>query len=508
MNDERKIMPESPALEERLRVLKETIPECFSEGRLDSDKLKDVLGEDNLDAGQERYGLNWPGKREARARAFKPSTMALHYAKGEGVNEKTTKNLIIEGENLEVLRLLLKPYRGRIKMIYIDPPYNTGNDFIYDDKFAEDSTKYEIRAGLRGEDGIALQTNRRSSGRYHSNWLSMIYPRLMLARELLSDDGILFISIDGNEEANLVNVASEIFGEENHICSFVWQKRYAPPPDTKEIGFTHESIIAFKKSEKFVRSLLPLSEEQKARYKNPDNDPRGPWKAADYTCRYTYTERPNLYYSIKNPNTGKDIWPKKTRVWANSKEVHRQNEIEKRIWWGSDGNNDVPALKNFLSDIQAGIMPTSLLLHEKVGHTDEATKELRELIPEVKFTPKPTRLIKYLMSISSLSPDSVVLDFFAGTGTTAQAVLEKNVEDGTYCQFVLVQIPEPMFLYKAAPALLYKELGFTAAPVDPDPVDPEPEDPTDPQQPPATGDLAAILAEVKAVRAILDKHFK
>jgi len=443
MHDHRKLMPESPAFEDRLRVLKETIPECFSEGRLDPDKLRELLGEESLDAGPERYGLTWPGKKEARARAFRPSNMALHRAPKEGVNEKTTKNLIIEGENLEVLRLLQKSYRGRVKMIYIDPPYNTGNDFVYDDKFAESPLEYEKRTGLRAEDGTAFQTNRKSSGRYHSNWLSMMYPRLVLARELLADDGVIFISIDGNEESNLRIISSEVFGEENILCTFAWQKRYAPPPDTKEVGYTHESIIAYKKSELFHRSLLPFTSDQLSRYKNPDNDPRGPWKPMDYTCRYTSDERPNLYYPIVNPNTKKTIYPKKTRVWAMSKEVHENNVKEDRIWWGINGSNDVPALKNFVSEIQAGMMPTSLLLHEMVGHTDEATKELRDLIPDLKFTPKPTRLIKYFMALSSLEKDSIILDFFAGSGTTAQAVLDLNEEDGGNRQFILVQMPEP-----------------------------------------------------------------
>jgi adenine-specific DNA-methyltransferase len=223
MKNHRTLKPESEALSECLRILKETIPECYSEGRLDPDKLRETLGEENLDEGPERYGLNWPGKCEARTRAFKPSNMALHLASKEGVNEKATKNLIIEGENLEVLRLLQKSYRGRVKMIYIDPPYNTGNDFVYDDKFAESPLEYEKRTGLRAEDGTALQSNRKSSGRYHSNWLSMMYPRLVLARELLADDGAMFVSIDDNEACRLKAIADGVFCEENFICQFAWR---------------------------------------------------------------------------------------------------------------------------------------------------------------------------------------------------------------------------------------------------------------------------------------------
>jgi adenine-specific DNA-methyltransferase len=248
MRDQRSLRPESEALAERLRVLKETLPECFTEGRLDPDKLRETLGDDTLEEGLERYGLTWPGKREARTRAFKPSNMALHFAAGEGVNEDTSRNLIIEGENLEVLRLLQKAYRGRVKMIYIDPPYNTGTDFVYDDKFAESPLEYEKRTGLRAEDGTALQSNRKSSGRYHSNWLSMMYPRLLLAREMLIDDGLLFISIDDNELTNCSQVLEEIFGSENFVANIAWEKRYTRGNNARMFYSVKDSILLYRKS--------------------------------------------------------------------------------------------------------------------------------------------------------------------------------------------------------------------------------------------------------------------
>jgi adenine specific DNA methylase Mod len=253
----------------------------------------------------------------------------------------------------------------------------------------------------------------------------------------------MFISIDDHEVHTLRRICDEIFGEENFVCTFIWEKRYSPPPDTKEVGYVHENILLYRKSSEYKMGLLPLTDDQQARYKNPDNDPRGPWKPMDYTCRYTRKERPNLYYRITNPNTRKSVLPKETRVWAFSKEVNEKNVEEKRIWWGVAGKARVPALKNFLSDIRQGMMPMTLLKQESVGNTDEATKELRNVIPGLKFTPKPIRLIKHLAAIANLSPTDLVLDFFAGSGTTALAVLALNAEESSERRFILVQLPEP-----------------------------------------------------------------
>ena len=293
MNDTRKIQPESPAHEERLRILKETMPECFTEGRLDPEKLREQLGEYNLEENTERYGLFWPGKREARARAFKPSKMALHRAPKEGVNEKTTKNLIIEGENLEVLRLLSKAYRGRVKLIYIDPPYNTGNDFVYDDKFAESPLEFEKRTGLRAEDGTALQSNRKNSGRYHSNWLSMMYPRLTLAREIIRKDGFLFMSIDENEVTNARLMLDEIFGAECfHSIVIVQSNKRGHTYD--EIAKTHEYLLIYKKSDE---ALIGELEKEENDLLLQDN--LGPFNIRELRNRnpkFGKHNRPNLFY--------------------------------------------------------------------------------------------------------------------------------------------------------------------------------------------------------------------
>lgn len=446
MHDHRKIKPETPALEDRLRVLSETLPECFSEGRLDPDKLRELLGDENLDSGPERYGLVWPGKKEARARAFKPSAMALRRAPGEGVDEETTKNLVIEGENLEVLRLLQKSYRGRVKMIYIDPPYNTGNDFVYDDKFAENPLDYEKRTGLRAEDGTALQSNRKSSGRYHSTWLSMMYPRLMLARELLAEDGVIFISIDDTEVGNLRMLIDEIFGEENFVSNIIWQKKYAKQNDNQWVCANHDHILLYARQKEIWRPYdLPRTEEQLKAYKNPDNDPRGDWQSVVYTCNKTRSERPNLFYQIKQPKTGKMISPDINRVWYCDPLTHEKNVREKRIWWGIDNEKEFPRLKVFLSEVKAGIVADSIWMRQEVGDNQDSKKEIMSLLGGSFFdTPKPHKLIKKMLSLSTEKTEgAIILDFFAGSGTTAQAVLELNEEDGGNRRFILVQMPEP-----------------------------------------------------------------
>jgi|BioPla2DNA2_1021312.scaffolds.fasta_scaffold01757_2 adenine-specific DNA-methyltransferase len=324
--------------------------------------------------------------------------------------DEATGGLMIKSENWQALNLLQERYKEQVKCIYIDPPYNTGNDeFIYRDNYQ------------------------------HSSWLSMVYDRVALGRNVLNSEGVFFSSIDDTEAFRYQQLLQTIYGQENFLIGLVWEKRYSPPPDTKDFGYIHELIHTFRKSPAFNRNLLPLTEEQAGRYKNPDNDPRGPWKPMDYTCRYTSEERPNLYYPIVNPVTQEEIWPQRSRVWAFSKDVHQQNMEEEKIWWGIHGQNKVPALKNFLSTIQQGKMPTSILPYSDVGHTDEAAKELRSFFPSVKMTPKPTRLIQHLMLIGA-DKNSKILDYYAGSGTTAHAVLTLNKEDGGNRKYILVEM--------------------------------------------------------------------
>ena len=348
-------------------------------------------------------------------------------------NAESSENMIIHGDNLLALKSLLPQYEGRVDCIYIDPPYNTGNEkWVYNDNVNDPKIKKWL-GEVVGQEGEDLSR--------HDKWLCMMYPRLKLLFNLLSSKGAIFISIDDNELFYLKMICDEIFGKNNYVCTFVWQKRYSAPPDTKEIGYMHETIVMYKKSSDFNMNLLPFTDEQVARYQNPDNDPRGPWKSTDYTCRFSVDQRPNLNYPITNPNTKEVIWPKKNRAWAMSLETHLQNEKEQRIYWGADGTNRVPALKNYLSEIKQGRMPSTLLMHTEVGHTQEAKQTIKEIFPEgtIFDTPKPVRLIDYFIKISS-SKNSIVLDSFAGSGTTAHAVLDLNKQDGGNRKFILVEM--------------------------------------------------------------------
>jgi len=330
--------------------------------------------------------LTWIGKGEEPKLEPRILVEDPRYSYGN----RNTDNMLIYGDNLLALKALEQDYSGKIKCIYIDPPYNTGSAFSHYD------------------DGIE-----------HSLWLNLITSRLKILKNLLSADGSIWINIDDNEGHYLKVACDEIFGRSNFLCGIAWEKRYAPPPDTKDFGYIHDQILVYKKSNLFSRNLLPFTDDQTERYKNPDNDYRGPWKAMDYTCRYNSRERPNLYYPINQPNTGELIWPKTTRVWAMSKEVHEKNERENRIWWGAKGTNSVPSLKNFISEINQGMMPMSLWKHTLAGHNQEAKKEIKELFGNDIFdTPKPERLIQTILTIATQEND-FVLDSFLGSGTTA-----------------------------------------------------------------------------------------
>jgi adenine-specific DNA-methyltransferase len=299
-------------------------------------------------------------------------------------------NMLIQGDNLDALKALLPYYKGRVKCIYIDPPYNTRSAFEHYDDNLE-----------------------------HTQWLAMIYPRLELLRDLLADDGSIWVNIDDNEGHYLKVLMDELFGRSNFLCGIAWEKRYSPAPDTKEFGYVHDQILVYRRSPAFVRNLLPPTEDQTGRYKNPDNDPRGPWKAMDYTCRYTADERPNLNYAIVQPNTGKEIWPSRTRVWAMSRDVHAKHVSEDRIWWGKTGKNSVPALKNFLSEVSQGMMPMSIWKHSLAGHNQDGKKEALKLFGQFPFgTPKPEKLLATILQVAT-NPGDLILDSFLGSGTTA-----------------------------------------------------------------------------------------
>jgi Adenine specific DNA methylase Mod len=418
-------------------------PEARTEGgKIDWERLHDALG-DVIDPGRERYGMTWPGKANCFRVIQQPSLGTLLPDRDESVNFDTTENLIIEGDNLEVLKLLQKSYLGKVKMIYIDPPYNTGNDFIYPDDFSESLQTYLEYTGQVDAEGRKFSTNTEAEGRYHSKWLNMMFPRLYLARNLLREDGVIFITVDDTEISNLLKLCQEIFGEEQLVATIVWQKKYSVSNNYKGVGSIKDFVVAFAKSENFENGFLPRDDESLARYANPDDDPRGVWKAVDYWNQASPSARPNLVYPVTNPNTGSVVNPQK-KAWKYSREVHDRHVAEDRIWWGVTGQSTVPALKLFLSEVRDGLLPHDWWPHEDAGHTDEAKKELDGLFGVSPFdTPKPTRLISRMCQVGNVKSGDLVFDFFAGSGTTAHAVLDLNNEDGGDRKFILVQLPEP-----------------------------------------------------------------
>lgn len=431
-----------------IEQLKALFPELITEGAngvaVNVDVLKTLVGDQTATDAEEKYGLNWHGKRRARQLALAPSTGTLRPCPDESIDWDTTKNLMIEGDNLEVLKLLQKSYAGKVKLIYIDPPYNTGNDFVYPDSFQDNIKNYlEITGQVEG--GLKLSSNTEANGRFHTDWLNMMYPRLKLARSLLRDDGAIFITADDGEASNLRLICDDIFGEENFRACVAWQKKYSVSNNFKGIASIRDVILVYAKSPAFENGFLPRDDESRARYQNPDKDVRGPWKPVDYWNMASVDDRPNLVYEITNPNTGKTITPDR-KAWKFAKETHERHVAEGRIWWGVEGTNSVPALKLFLSDVRDGLIPHNWWPHEDAGHTDEAKKALDKLFDGVApfDTPKPLRLLKRIFQVGSLGPNDIALDFFAGSGTTGHAVFEANMADEGRRRFILVQLPESL----------------------------------------------------------------
>ncbi len=424
-------------------------PGVITEGRdddgnlvraVDFDLLRQELSGHLAEGPRERYQLDWPGKRAAFLAASAPVARTLRPVREESVDFDTTRNIFIEGDSLDALKLLQESYLGKVKLIYIDPPYNTGGDFVYADDFAETSAEYLARSGQADAAGIRLVANTEASGRFHSDWLSMMYPRLALARNLLADDGAIFVSIDSTEHANLVKLLNEVMGEDNFRADITWQKRYTRSNNTRDFTAVVENIVVFSRSDRFAVNLLPRTAEADARYANPDGDPRGPWKGASFLNPATAAQRPNLCYEIRNPNTGQATWPS-ANAWRRSRAEFERLAAAGLLYWGADGKSPVPSVKLFLSDAR-GLTPTNFWSHEYAGNTDEGTRDLAALLPGKVFdNPKPVRLMKRVLEHATDS-SSLVLDFFAGSGTMAQAVLELNAEDGGTRRFIAVQLPE------------------------------------------------------------------
>jgi adenine-specific DNA-methyltransferase len=436
--------------EENIAKLAALFPGCVTESTdedgnlkqsIDFDQLRQELSTHIVEGPQERYHLNWPGKREALLTANAPIAKTLRPCREESVDFDSTENLFIEGDNLDALKLLQENYLGKVKMIYIDPPYNTGNDFIYADDFAESTEEYLLNSGQRDEEGNRLISNTDSNGRFHSDWMSMMYSRLKLARNLLKDDGVIFISIDDGEAHNLIKMCGEIYGEQNYVANFVWQRKYGASNNSKGVAPVVDHIVCFSKTTDFVVGRFPRSQEAEDRYKNPDNDERGPWKPVDYWNPLSPSERPNLSYTITNPFTGLEIVPEK-KAWKYSKEKYQEHEKDNRIYWGKEGTNTVPTLKRFLSEVDGGVIPINLWDWKFASHTDAAKKIINDLGIIGFSTPKPPLVIQRMLQVASTHKDDIILDFFAGSATTAHAVMQLNTEDGGRRKFIMVQIPE------------------------------------------------------------------
>ena len=429
---------------ENIAQLKQLFPEAFTEGKVDFDALRQVLGE-YADDQVERYGLNWTGKGKARQIAQMPSSGTLRPAPDESVEWDTTQNVFIEGDNLEVLKLLQKSYHRRVKMIYIDPPYNTGKEFIYPDRYQDNLNTYLRYTGQVDGEGLKITANAETQGRYHTNWLNMMYPRLKLARNLLRDDGVIFVSIDDHEVQNLRHLMDEVFGPENFIATVIWQKMYAPKSSAKHFSEDHDYIVVYARdAEEWRPEMLPRTAEQDSVYKNPDNDPRGIWRPNNLAARNYYSKGT---YAITCPGGRIIDGPPSGSYWRISEEKFRELDADGRIWWGEDGNN-VPAPKIFRTEVKQGRVPQTLWNWKDVGHNQEAKKELLKRISfatsdSVFETPKPPRLIQQMLRIGTRSGEcDVVLDFFAGSGSTGDAVMQLNAEDDGNRRFVLVQLPE------------------------------------------------------------------
>jgi len=415
-------------------------PHCVSEGKIDFELLKQELSSSIIEGAQERYQLGWVGKREALLNANAPIAKTLRPCRDESVNFDNTENLYIEGDNLDALKLLQETYLNKVKMIYIDPPYNTGNDFIYEDDFAENTADYLQRSNQKDESGNRLTANPESNGRFHSDWLSMMYPRLKLARNLLSDDGVIFISIDDNEQANLKRLCDEVFGEDSFIVQLIWKSRQIVDSRNKNNASNdHEQILVYCRNHD-VFSLKGKS-IQEEKYTNPDNDSRGAWMSNSMLGLANVSQRPNLHYQLIDPDTGIAFDCPADSGWRYSRATMQQKIDEKRIVFPKLPTGR-PREKKFLSELSSNYTGFSSVLPTEIGFTLNGSREVRELFGDKYFDfPKPVSLIKSIIEQGSQS-DSIILDFFSGSATTAHAVMQLNAEDGGKRKFIMVQIPE------------------------------------------------------------------
>lgn len=428
--------------------IEKLFPDCITEARdengnlkkvVDFDKLKQNFSTNIVDDKTEHYEFTWVGKNAAKVEASRPIRKTLRPCIEESKDWNNTENLYIEGDNLEVLKLLQNSYFNKVKMIYIDPPYNTGNDFIYIDDFAQNIDEYEEAKGSFDEEGNRLFKNTDTNGRFHSDWCSMMYSRLVLARNLLADDGVIFISIDDNEQENLKKICDEVFGEKNFIAQIIWERAYAPVNLKKHFSENHDYIICYAKDiDKAICNGLPRASEANDRYSNPDNDPRGIWKSDNLSVGPIVQSK---IYEIITPG-GRKVLPPEGYCWRLSKEKFKEFVKDNRIWFGKDGNN-VPSIKRFLTEVKQSITPMTIWKYSEVGHSQDAKQNLKKLFDGKSFFdyPKSVELIKRCIQLYS-NESSIILDFFSGSATTAHAVMQLNAEDGGKRKFIMVQLPE------------------------------------------------------------------
>ena len=426
-------------LDGNIQRLLDLFPEASVDGKVNFGVLRELLG-DFVDEADEKYTLNWHGKKRARQILLTPSTGTLLPCRDQSVAWESTCNLMMEGDNLEVLKLLQKSYAGKVKLIYIDPPYNTGKDFVYPDDFRDSLGNYLQLTSQVDADGQKLTSNRETSGRFHTNWLNMMYPRLKVARTLLSADGVMLVSIDDGEVANLRHICDELFGEENFVANVVWQKKYTRANDAKWFSDNHDHILVYARHKEELRLAgRARNEEQLKTYANPDDHEKGPWKA---TPLHAKSGSNAASFTFSN---GMEWAPPKGTYRRFNDETMRRMDEGGEIWFGRDGQQ-VPSRKSFLSEVKDSVTPTTLWLHQEVGHTHEANNDLKTLgMGGIFDNPKPVRLIRYMIDLATQPGEGhIVLDFFAGSGTTAQAVMEANAADGGDRRFICVQLPEPV----------------------------------------------------------------
>ena len=437
------------------KLFPNAITEVMCDGKvehaIDFDVLRQELSDSIVEGREERYQFTWPDKKKAMLAANAPITATLRPVAADSVGKDGTpggfdsENLYIEGDNLEVLKLLQETYLGKVKMIYIDPPYNTGNDFVYEDDFAQSTEDYMGNSGQYDEEGNRMVTNTESNGRFHTDWLNMIYPRLKLAKDLLAEDGVIFISIDDGEAANLLKVCNDIFGESNFVADLIWQKKFSRSNDATYFSTMHDHILCYCKSNIMQNEngwrigLLPRDGEIPNGYANPDNDPRGVWTSVILSAK---SGSDSLLYEIQTPS-GRKVLPPSGRYWSCSKDTFEKWKADGRIWFGSNGDG-TPRKKTFLSEVQQGLRPNTILFQDSVGNNQEAKQETKALFNGcgVFDGPKPVRLLNVLLKIANTKDDSIILDFFSGSATTAHAVMRLNAEDGGHRKFIMVQLPE------------------------------------------------------------------